>query len=165
MILTTLVVVGGLVLAPPANGSAATFKQIAAECGASVDRSGAGRAVLSRSTEFQNVSGNLPVPCRLYLEQGASLTIADSHLTTQTLTISNEPIQDQSAIFHSNVTIEHSYLFGEEPAPARRRACGPGVLWDGGRSCRCEDLSATPGPWQRTDRPAGRRQGPAGRMI
>jgi hypothetical protein len=126
---------GGLVVSRLGNGSQATFARIAADCRSSVDALGAGRAVLTGETRLQNVTGEIGVPCRLFLEQGAQLTIGGSHLRTQGLTISNEwPVSvlhesfsavradqggccvpnpdDLTTVVHSNVTIEDSSVTG-----------------------------------------------------
>jgi len=127
--------VAGLVISPWGNGSQTIFAKIAADCRSSVDALGAGQAVLTSDTTLQNVIGEIAVPCRIYLDHGARLTISGSRLRTQGLTISNQwPVgvlhesfsatradqggccvpnpDDLATAVHSNVAIEHSSLTG-----------------------------------------------------
>jgi hypothetical protein len=78
---------------PDATGRQQTgCEEVARRCTASVDSSGYGSAFVTQDLTLSHVTGEITVPCRIYLRNGAKLTITSLHLNTRSLAVTDGPV-------------------------------------------------------------------------
>jgi hypothetical protein len=113
-VLAATAVTGMLLWSVRTVGDAA-FKEVAKRCTASADSSGYGSAFVTQDLTLSHVTDEITVPCRVYLRNGAKLTITSSHLNTRSLEVTDGPVAPQMGSLvqlESSLTIEHSSLTG-----------------------------------------------------